>query len=423
MNRKKIIVNLLVVCLFVSLFSPYLVYGETIKEPDNLYARSCVLMDGKSGRVLYEKEGNTIMPMASTTKIMTLIVALENSQMDEKVEISSYAASQPKVHLGMTCGQQFYLKDLCYSLMLESHNDSAVAIAEHIGSKKLNLKRAGERTKEDSKKAVRKFIDLMNEKARDIGCFDTWFVTPNGLDGESVLSDGSKKIHSTTADNLARIMMYCITTSKEKDSFLQITSVSNYSFTDLNKKSSHSCTNRNAFLTMMDGALTGKTGFTAKAGYCYVGAVQQDDKLLIVSLLACGWPNNKTYKWKDMKKLVQYGLDNYSYETITVKKDDFEHIWVEDGAAPIGKQAYVPVYMEDGTLNLLLRKDERAQIDCELVNYLKAPVKKGDKAGIVTCKIKDEIMAVYPVYVKKTVEKKSFFTCLYNLLNFFLLKK
>ena len=100
--------------------------GESLE----LYARSAVLMDGDSGRILFEKNGSDPRPMASTTKIMTCILALEASDPSQKITVSSHAASQPKVHLGMTEGQSFYLKDLLYSLMLESHNDAAVAIAE-----------------------------------------------------------------------------------------------------------------------------------------------------------------------------------------------------------------------------------------------------------------------------------------------------
>ena len=99
----------------------------------NLYAKSAVLMDADSGRILYEKDGHTHMPNASTTKILTCILAIENGNLDDEVKVSSYAASMPKVRLGVTTEDTFYLKDLLFSLMLESHNDSAVAIAEHIG--------------------------------------------------------------------------------------------------------------------------------------------------------------------------------------------------------------------------------------------------------------------------------------------------
>jgi len=285
---------------------------EAVEEPKDLYARSCVLMDGSTGRVLFEKNGYEQMPMASTTKIMTLIVTLENGNLDDEVEVSSYAAGQPKVHIGMHNGQKFRLRDLCYSLMLESHNDSAVAIAEYIGSKKLDLPPAGERSKEESKEAVEAFTDMMNEKARDIGCFDTYFITPNGLDATALLEDGQQKMHSTTAADLASILMYCVSTSVEKEQFLEITRAQSHTFADIEGKGSYSCTNHNAFLNMMEGALSGKTGFTNQAGYCYVGALYRDDKLLIVSLLACGWPNNKSYKWSDTKKLMEYGLQAYN---------------------------------------------------------------------------------------------------------------
>ncbi len=126
-------------------------------------------MDADSGRVLYGKEEETVLPMASTTKIMTCILALENGSLTDEVEASSHAASQPQVHLGMNKGDRFCLEDLLYSLMLESHNDSAVAIAEHIGG------------------SVEGFAELMNEKAGEIGCTDTHFITPNGLDAVEVV--------------------------------------------------------------------------------------------------------------------------------------------------------------------------------------------------------------------------------------------
>ena len=256
----------------------------TIKESE-LYARSAVLMDADSGRILYQKEGETPLPMASTTKIMTCIVALENGVLEDEVEVSAYAASMPDVQLNIREGEHYILRDLLHSLMLESHNDSAVAIAEHIGG------------------SVEGFADLMNRKAKEIGCENTYFITPNGLDAEKEIetADGGKQTaaHSTTAADLARIMSYCIKRSPKKEDFLDITRTASYSFSNLEGSRSFSCSNHNAFLNMMEGALSGKTGFTGKAGYCYVGALERDDRTFVVALLACGWPNNKTYKWSD----------------------------------------------------------------------------------------------------------------------------
>ena len=231
--------------------------------------------------------------MASTTKIMTCILALEKQKEGQVVTASAYAAGRPKVRLGVKDQEQFYLKDLLYSLMLESHNDSAVVIAEGIAG------------------TVEEFAKLMNGKAEELGCSDTHFVTPNGLDDSD---EGG--VHSTTARDLALIMRYCIMQSPCREEFLEITRTKNYQFSDVQGNRSFSCANHNAFLDMMDGALTGKTGFTSDAGYCYVGALKRDGRTFIVALLACGWPNNKSYKWADTRKLMEYGIANYQYRDV-----------------------------------------------------------------------------------------------------------
>lgn len=173
---------------------------KTEVKPSDLYAQSAVLMDADTGRILFAKKGQEALPMASTTKIMTCILALENGTLSDTVKISAEAARQPQVKLGAKEGQKFALEDLLYSLMLESHNDSAVAIAEHIGG------------------SVQEFADMMNEKAEQIGCTDTYFITPNGLDAQD-----EQGIHHTTAEDLAKIMKYCIMDSGEKSEFLHIT--------------------------------------------------------------------------------------------------------------------------------------------------------------------------------------------------------
>ena len=195
-------------------------------DGENLYALSAVLMDGENGRVLYGKEAYKGRPNASTTKVMTCILALELAKGDDYVQVSGNAASQPQTRLGMREGQQFYLEDLLYSLMLKSHNDSAVAIAEHIGG------------------SVEGFAEKMNEKAKELGCKDTHFVTPNGLDGED---EGG--IHHTTARDLALIMAYAI----KNATFVHITQTRDYTFTDISGKKHYSVHNTNAFLDMETG--------------------------------------------------------------------------------------------------------------------------------------------------------------------------
>lgn len=361
------------------------------KELGQLYAQSAVLMDGDSGRILYEKNGYQKKAMASTTKIMTCIVALENAEEEEIVTASAYAASQPKVHLGMYEGEKFYLKDLLHSLMLESHNDSAAAIAEHVGGSKEG------------------FADLMNQKAKEIGCNDTYFITPNGLDASD--DNGT---HSTTAADLARIMKYCITESPKREEFLEITRQKSYSFSDVDKKGMFSCNNHNAFLGMMEGALSGKTGFTGDAGYCYVGALSRDGKTFIVALLACGWPNNKSYKWADTKLLMNYGLDYYNYKDVFDKEKKFGPIRVEDGIAA-SQELYEDAYTEadlalpeeERSLELLVKLSDQVNVSYKIADSLTAPVKKGDVVGKAVYELNGEVIKEYPVIVKSDVEKIS----------------
>lgn len=413
--RTGVICAFLILC--VSLNSISADAAEELKEAE-LYAQSAVLMDAESGRVLYEKNGYEIKPMASTTKIMTCIVALENADTADIVTASAYAARQPKVHLGVTKGETFQLKNLLYSLMLESHNDSAVAIAEHIGG-------GPKESTEESKKAVAQFAKMMNQKARDLGCFDTYFITPNGLDAEAVIADGSKKIHSTTAADLAKIMSYCIKKSPKKEEFLEITRTASYSFSDEEGKRTFSCNNHNAFLHMMEGALSGKTGFTNQAGYCYIGALEREGRTFVVALLACGWPNNKTYKWSDMRKIMNYALEHYEYRDVW-EDQEFLPIQVLDGIpknGDISQKAEAPIAMNQDVkkeLRLLLKEEDQITIKKELKKVLTAPVKAGETVGSVKYYLNGKVVNSYPVMTVGDVDKIGYKWCFCKvLLHFF----
>lgn len=363
---------------------------EAADFPGSLYALSAVLMDGESGRILYEKDGETPRPNASTTKVMTCILALENGAGDDYVMVSDKAAAQPDVQLGMREGEQYYLEDLLYSLMLMSHNDTAVAIAEHIGG------------------STEGFAGMMNEKAKEIGCTDTYFITPNGLDAED-----EKGVHHTTARDLALIMRYAI----RSETFLKITQTREYSFTDLDEKREFSVHNTNALLTMTDGVLSGKTGFTGDAGYCYVCACEKDEKTFVVSLLGCGWPNNKGYKWKDSLKLLDYGEDNFDYEKFW-KELKFPEVPVKDGVEKnitFGDTAVVSgipsVSEKEKNKKILMKKGEKISCRLEMPEKLQAPVKKGNRIGTLIYSLGEEELASYPVLADRNVEKVSYGWC------------
>ena len=387
-----------------------------------LYAQSAILMDAGSGRILYEKNGHEIRPMASTTKIMTCILALEYGNLEDYVEVSSHAASMPKVKLGMRQGECYQLKDLLYSLMLESHNDSAVAIAEHIGG------------------SVSQFADMMNQKARDLGCEDTFFITPNGLDAVEQNGQGEKRAHSTTAADLARIMSYCIMESPRKEEFLAITRTASYQFSSFRREDgeisaggrSFYCNNHNAFLGMMEGALSGKTGFTANAGYCYVGALQRGERTYVVALLACGWPNNKTYKWSDTRELMNYGLDHFEYHSLSdvkVDEESLEPIPVEKGqGGRIGGAVFAQVEIASGTgeggpEGVLLSAEEEIEIRKEISGRLEAPVRAGEKVGEISYLVGGEVYGVDYVVTKDDIRAIDFGWCLTRILEGYMLEE
>lgn len=381
---------------FCAVLLSVLLTGEVLAselESEDLYAISAVLMDADTGRVLYGKNADAPMAMASTTKIMTCILVLENGCLDEELRVSAYAAGMPKVKLYINKGETYQVKDLLYSLMLESHNDSAVALAEYVGKKylteELKAKDTAEYTVEESKKAVAAFAALMNGKAREIGCENTWFITPNGLDATETFTgeDGESitKEHHTTAEELAEIMSYCISRSPEKENFLRITRTAGHSFSANGR--SFSCTNHNAFLNMMEGALSGKTGFTNKAGYCYVGALQREGRTYAIALLGCGWPNHKTWKWEDCRTLFSYGLEHYEYREFAPLVMP-EAIQVRAGASSDGNPfcgVSVAVEKKESVLplRLLTRDGERVVAYMQADKLLDAPVEKGTRVGSI----------------------------------------
>ncbi len=352
---------------------------EAVPEDIKLRSLSALLLDADNNRVLYEENGYDRKPMASTTKIMTCIVTLENADLDDIVTISSYAARQPDVQLNARTGEQYYLRDLLYSLMLESHNDVAVAIAEHVGG------------------SVEGFATMMNDKVRSLGCSDTNFVTPNGLDAEG---------HYTTARDLAVIASYAI----KNDRFIKITNTASHQFKELINGRSFSLSNKNKFLYMMDGAIGVKTGFTGKAGYCFVGAVKRQDRTLVSVVLGCGWPPDKSLKWADTKKLMSYGLENYEKRQI-YEEVKLAPIPVKDG------QRKLEVLTLSGNLSLLMRKDETVQIEHDVPKVLQAPVPAGAVAGYAKYYIDGVFYQELPIYTTESIARIDYPFCLKKAIN------
>ena len=381
-QHRKIIKQVMagIMCMILLLGPVFLLQVNGEEVPNGLYSMAAVLMDADSGRVLCSKNENEVHAMASTTKVMTCILALELAELDSVVTFSENAASQPDVQMNGKAGEQYYLKDLLYSIMLESHNDSSVAVAEAI---------AGD---------VISFTNLMDKKAEAIGCLKTNFVTPNGLDGEDERGD-----HCTTAEELAKILRYCIVTSSKAAEFLEITSADNYEFQEINGKRQVYCQNHNALLKNYVGTLTGKTGFTGKAGYCYVGAVKRDETTLIIVLLGAGWYPNKNFKWVDARKLLDYGFKNYSYKTVGRDWWEFPTVSVTDGM-----EKQVSIDTNARTFQYLLAENEEVTFRMNYIKELKAPVVKGAVIGTIRYELEGEFVEQFSIYTTEEIEKSTF---------------
>lgn len=331
-------------------------FADFHREDLDLYAKSAVLTDADTGRILYGKDAGTPMANASTTKIMTCLLAIESGKIQDTVTFSEHACSMPKVRLGCPTGTQFVLEDLLYSLMLESHNDTAAAIAEHVAG------------------SVEAFADLMNERAAEFGCQNTHFVTPNGLDRSD-----KKGEHQTTAYDLSLIMAACI----QNDKFLEITETASKTISSIDGTFQAALNNHNALLSMLDGVISGKTGFTAKAGYCYVGAYRQNDRTYTFALLACGWPNHKNYKWEDSKALISYGNDHYENRTI-LKEEEHQTIDLNRTMVKtFGKNHYyftntLSVTKEACAFQILVSENDEITMNPQGQKELSFPVTEGD---------------------------------------------
>jgi D-alanyl-D-alanine carboxypeptidase (penicillin-binding protein 5/6) len=291
------------------IYNPEPLVSNSLSDEISMISKNYAIIDYRDNHLLLGNNENVQIPIASTTKILTAIIAIESEMTDEIVKVSSYAASMPKVKLGIVEGEEYYMRDLIYAMMLCSYNDVSVAIAEKIAG------------------STEAFSQLMNDKAAGIGALNSSFVTPNGLD-----ADG----HYSTAYDMALISSYAMKNAL----FKEIVSTSQYSFNEITTSKSFIISNINKYLYTENG-IGIKTGFTSKAGYCFVGATNFENTVLINTVLASGWPPNKNYKWQDTESLVEFVKANYSEKDLDISKwtvnDDYE---VEE---------YNLSYLSDGT--------------------------------------------------------------------------
>lgn len=330
------------------------------KAPD-INARSAIVIDFDSGRVLYEKNAYQKRPMASTTKIMTAIVALEYGNLDDIVTVSKNAASIWGSTIKLTSGEQLTLKELMYGLLMCSGNDAAIAIAEHIGG------------------SVESFLIMMNNKAKDIGALNTNFTSPHGLDETG---------HYSTAYDMAIITKYAL----EIPLFNEIVKTKSI------QSGKRFMSNTNEMLTSYEGADGVKTGYTGKAGRCLITSATRDDRRFISVVLFC---DSRDQRALSSKKILDYAFENY-YPCNLIKGGYFGDIPVYKGY-----ESSVPLLINKSvTLPLTEYEAENLYTKISIPDTIKAPVERGANLGTISVYLNDEILCESAIIAEKSIKEK-----------------
>ncbi len=344
-------------------------------EKLDINARSAIVIDYESGRILYEKYAYQKRPMASTTKIMTAIVALENGNLDDIVTVSRNAASIWGSTINLTTGEQVSFRELMYGLLMRSGNDAAIAIAEHIGG------------------SVDSFLEMMNEKAKEIGALNSNFTSPHGLDGTG---------HYSTAYDMAIIARYAL---------------SNAVFNDIVKTKTiqvgkRFMSNTNEMLTGYEGADGIKTGYTGKAGRCLITSATRDGRRYIAVVLFC---DSRNHRALSSKKILDYAFENY-YPCTVIQSDYF-------GSIPVykGYEESVPIFIDKSiTMPLTDYEAENLYTKISLPDKVKAPIEKGEIIGTISVYLDDEILCESTIKAVKSIKNKTILEYLLDVIQVWL---
>lgn len=353
------------------------VVNQTSNEPE-LNSRIAVAYDRKSGNVIWGKGENKRSAMASTTKIMTAIILIENSDLNQTVTISGKSAGTGGSRLGLKKNDKITLKDLLYGLMLKSGNDSAVAIAETVGG------------------SVEGFADMMNAKAKELGLENTHFVTPHGLDNPE---------HYTTAYELAKLADYAL----NNETFAKVVNTKNYTVS-INGYPKN-ITNTNELLGYVEGVNGVKTGFTNNAGRCLVTSVNRNGFEIITVVLQA---DTKKFRSSDSLKLINYVYENYELLNLKDIIDDKFEEWrkINEGRININKSINnnIDLYISELDNNIIpVRKIDKDKIDIEVncLYYFEAPVYKNSVIGNLKVNLNGETIDVLEVKNRNEIGKKN----------------
>ncbi|MDO4543011.1 MAG: D-alanyl-D-alanine carboxypeptidase family protein [Clostridia bacterium] len=335
------------------------------------------LMEATTGRVLYEHNADQGLPIASTTKIMTALLAIENCNLDELVAIDDEAVGTEGSSMYLGYDETLSVRDLLYGLMLTSGNDAAVALAIHIAG------------------SVEDFATMMNEKAKSLGCENTNFVTPNGLHNSN---------HYASAMDMSLIASYAM----QNEDFAKIVGTT-YHETETGAVS-RTLKNKNKILWEYEGGCGVKTGYTIAAGKCLVFAAERDGLLLVGTVINC--PD----MWNGAKNMLDFGFENFEMTTLVDAKTWKASVSVEDGekkelAAVVEKSIMYPT-KKNG--------EDTVSVSFECVKSLTAPVELNSELGTIRVLVNGQIVGERRLIASQSVDKLGFWYYLMEVLERFI---
>ena len=354
-TRLKVLFSILLSCL---VFTGVGFNALNINEVDAsalTSARGMCVMEQDSKRVLYQKDMDTMRPNASTTKVVTAITVIQNcSNLDEVITVHDKSIGVEGTSIYLRKGEQLSVRDLLYGLMLRSGNDSAVALAYHVGG-----------TEEQ-------FVDMMNQLCASIGTKNTHFANPHGLDETD---------HYTTAYDLALVTAYAL----NNPIFAEIVSTKHHTIPATNISDTRYLSNKNRLLNSLDGCVGVKTGFTSRAGRCLVSAIKRNNITLVCVVLNCG------PMFEESVALLNKAYNEYDFSPIVVKNEPIYNEYYIDS-----KRGELCLYADE-TYTYPVRDGEKDKLKVVYSLYeLKNNVKEGEEVG--------EISVFFDNHLQKTLK-------------------
>ena len=352
--------------------------SNNVTERPSINSKRFVIYDRISKTIIWGKDEKIRSAMASTTKIMTATIVIENANLNDEVTISSKAGGTGGSRLGLKSGDKITVNDLLYGLMLRSGNDAAVALAEHVGG------------------SVEKFAEIMNKKAEELKLTNTHFVTPHGLDNSE---------HYTTAYELAKLTDYAM----QNEKFANI--VGTKTTTIYINNQARQITNTNELLGVLNGVVGVKTGFTNNAGRCLVTETKRNDMDIITVVLGA---DTKKFRTKDSIKLIEYTFSNY--EMVNVQEKIIEEFknWKNINEKRInviqGEKKYLNLSLGEIKVHTIpIKKDEIDNIQYEIntITSIEAPVEQWQKIGNIVVKMNNNIIEEVEIINLERIERKN----------------